>query len=342
MTSPYAGLVGDAPAAGDSTFASPDAFGTTDGSPSACACVLAAGQGTRMKSDKAKVLHEVLGAPLLAHVLDACAAAGVARAIAVVGHQRETVEGAFAGREGLSFALQADQRGTGHAVLCAREAWVAAGKPATLLVLCGDAPLQRPSTLRALLQEQEQAGNAATLLTAKVEDPTGYGRIVRAPEGGVAAIVEQRDASEAQRAIREINSGTYVFDAVLLFQALEALCGRELAARADGKKAEHYLTDVVAAFVSAGRPVGAVIAGDAVEILGINDRRQLLNAQRLLHERRMIDLLEAGVVIPQPDKVVIEHGATVGAGTVIHPFTVIRRGVVVGEDCEVGPFAHLG
>jgi bifunctional UDP-N-acetylglucosamine pyrophosphorylase/glucosamine-1-phosphate N-acetyltransferase len=243
--------------------------------PDVAALVLAAGQGTRMKSDLAKVLHPVAGRPLLAWVLDALAALSVARVLVVVGHQRERVMERFAGA-GLEWVIQAEQRGTGHAVMMAAPALE--GFTGTLLVVCGDTPLLEAPTLEALLRHHSATGAAVTVLSMRLPDPAGYGRIVRDPAGGIAAIVEERDASPAVRALDEVNSGNYAFDYPALAGVLGAL-GTHNAQR------EYYLTDTVALLRARGRRTEVLCAADHRELLGVNTSEQLAEAGRLLLAR---------------------------------------------------------
>jgi bifunctional UDP-N-acetylglucosamine pyrophosphorylase / glucosamine-1-phosphate N-acetyltransferase len=237
--------------------------------------VLAAGKGTRMKSDLAKVLHPCLGRPLIEWVLDQADAAGAARKVVVVGHQREAVMAALAGR-GVEFAIQAEQKGTGHAVQMCREHF--AGREGTVLVLSGDVPLLSAGTLERLGQAHREGGHAATVLTAEFADPGGYGRMVRDGAGRVARIVEHRDASPGELAIREINSGIYLFDGPRLFQYIERL-------DADNSQGELYLTDVVRLLVDDGHPVGALLTADEAEIQGVNTVEQLAAVEAVLAAR---------------------------------------------------------
>ena len=239
------------------------------------ALVLAAGQGTRMNSDLAKVLHPMNGRPLLAWVVDMLEALGVGRIIVVVGHQRERVLAAFEGRE-LEWAVQDRQCGTGHAVMMAKAPLEGFG--GTLLVVCGDTPLLTPQTLHALLEGHAQSGAAVTVLSMRLPDPHGYGRIVRTADGdGIARIVEQRDASEAERAVDEVNSGIYAFD----YPKLAAVLDRLTSHNAQG---EYYLTDTVSLLRDAGEGAAVVCADDHRELLGINTPDQLAEAARVQRE----------------------------------------------------------
>ena len=239
--------------------------------PDVTALVLAAGQGTRMKSDLAKVLHVMAGRPLLAYVLDALTPLGLGRTLVVVGHQRERVQAAFAGAD-LEWVTQTEQRGTGHAV---RTAGPALGEfEGTLLIVYGDTPLLRPATLHGLLDEHRRAGAAATVLSMRVPDPHGYGRIVRAPDGSVDRIVEERDANAAERAIDEVNSGIIAFEYPALTAVLADLTPHN-------EQGEYYLTDTLALLRQRGSAPAAVCASDYRELLGINTVEQLAEAEAL-------------------------------------------------------------
>jgi bifunctional UDP-N-acetylglucosamine pyrophosphorylase/glucosamine-1-phosphate N-acetyltransferase len=301
------------------------------------ALVLAAGQGTRMRTERPKVLQPLLGKPLVEHVLDALLSAGVTGPIVVVvpaGDER--VQAALQGREGLRFAVQERPDGTGGATLAGRAALESAGMPDTLIVACGDAPLVRADTFRQLMARHQAAEAAATVLTARVPDPAGYGRIVRSGDGErVARIVEERDARPSERSIDEINSGTFAFATDGLFDLLADL-------PVQAHKGERYLTDAAQRQVAAGRTVAAELAGDWREVLGVNTIAQLAEAGAILRRRRVEELMAAGVEVPAPELVWVEADVSVGAGARLEPFTVLRRGTKVGPGCVVGPFAHLG
>ncbi len=239
--------------------------------PDVAALVLAAGQGTRMKSDMAKVLHPMAGRPLLAHVIRTLEQLGVGRTLIVIGHQRERVRAAFADTP-VEWVEQAEQRGTGHAVLMAGPALE--DFQGTLLVVCGDTPLLRAATLHTLLEGHRASGAAVTVLSTKLPDPTGYGRILREGEHGIRGIVEHRDASPEQRAIDEVNSGIYAFEYPALVQVLAGLT-------ANNSQGEYYLTDTVALLQRAGRRAAVVCAPDHRELLGINTVEQLQEAERV-------------------------------------------------------------
>ena len=239
------------------------------------AILLGAGVGKRMQSDLAKVLHPVLGRPLLDHVIDAVRAAGVDRIVVVVGHQAERVRAAMAGR-GVEFVLQAPQLGTGHAVQQAEP--LLAGHGGDLLVVCGDTPALRPATLEELYETHLGTGASATVLTAELDDPTGYGRVLRAPDDRVLRIVEHKDATPAERRVREINSGMFAFHARDLFEALGEV-------RPDNAQAEYYLTDTLQILRSKGRRISAHRCRDPREVLGVNTPEQLEEVERFMAEK---------------------------------------------------------
>src|SRR5690349_11336862 len=254
--------------------------------------VLAAGEGKRMKSATPKVLHPLLGRTLLGHVLVAAGAAEAGQTVVVVGHGAEQVREHLAEVAPAAVpVLQAVQNGTGHAVRIALEAVPEAA--GTVVVLNGDVPLLRPETVASLIAAHESASRAATVLAAAVDDPSGLGRIVRDASGGLARIVEERDASAEEREIREINAGIYVFDAAALRAALGKLS-------TDNDQGEEYLTDVFGLLVEAGSPVGVFVAPDADETLGANDRAQLAGLRALLRDRVNTAWMRSGVWILDP------------------------------------------
>lgn len=299
----------------------------------AAVIVLAAGAGTRMRSSLPKVLHPIAGRPLLWHALTSAAALRPDLLIAVIGHGREQV-GPYLTAEhpGVHQAIQDEQLGTGHAVACALAGLD--GINGTVLVSYGDVPLLTGETLALLAERHQQDGNAVTVLTAIVDDPTGYGRIVRDGAGDIAAIVEQKDADSGQRAIPEINSGVYAFDAVVLADAL----GRLTAANAQG---ERYLTDVVALARAGGQRVGTLVAADPVETEGINDRVQLSELSLVMNARLVRRAQLAGVTVIDPATTWIHADVTIGQDTVIWPGTSLEAGTVIGTGCVVGPDTTL-
>jgi bifunctional UDP-N-acetylglucosamine pyrophosphorylase/glucosamine-1-phosphate N-acetyltransferase len=240
--------------------------------PDVVAVVLAAGMGKRMHSDLAKVLHVMAGKPLLAHVLDTLDALGIVRKVVVIGHQRERVQAAFAGRPGVEWAIQAEQRGTGHACMMAEP--LLGAFHGTVLVVCGDTPLLTARTLAALLERHAQSGAQVTVLSMRLADPAGYGRIVRTPDGhGIERIVEEKDASPEVKALDEVNSGIYAFEHAALAGVLSALT-------ANNSQGEYYLTDTVSILKSRGGKAAVWCADDARELLGINTPEQLAEAEQ--------------------------------------------------------------
>jgi bifunctional UDP-N-acetylglucosamine pyrophosphorylase/glucosamine-1-phosphate N-acetyltransferase len=300
--------------------------------PEVQALVLAAGKGTRMKSPRAKVLHSALGAPLLEHVLRAVAALRAEPIHVVVGHQAEAVRAVFAER-GLDFLDQDPPLGTGHALLAARSA-VAGASPRTLLVLNGDLPLLRAQTLAGLLAAHRSEGAAATLLTAEPGDPAAYGRIVRDRAGRVQAIVEARDASPQQLALREINAGVYVFEVAPLLAVLDRL-------RPQNAQGEYYLTDTVALLAGDGHAVHTWTAADPREAMGVNTLAELAEADRLLRERRLGELMAEGARIEDPSSTFVGLDVVVEPDALIRPFSVVEGHSRLGAGASVGPFSHL-
>lgn len=296
------------------------------------AVVLAAGKGTRFKSDRAKVLHEACGRSLLRWVLEALRPLGLERVVVVVGHQADEVaaEAAAAELTALTTVTQHEQRGTGHAVRTAFDAGALEGCD-TVLVANGDAPLLTAEPLWALLEAHAGSGRAATLLTAHLDDPAGYGRVVRGPDGALARIVEEGDADEATRALAEVNAGVYAFAADALAKQLAGLS-------ADTAAGEEYLTDVVEPLVPAG--VGAV-AGDPEVLRGVNDRAQLADAAAALRARLLESLMRDGVTVTDPRATYVDAEVAVAADATLHPGTILEGGTRVGAGAVVGPHSHL-
>jgi bifunctional UDP-N-acetylglucosamine pyrophosphorylase/glucosamine-1-phosphate N-acetyltransferase len=294
------------------------------------AVVLAAGKGVRMKSDRPKVLHEILGRPVLDFVLRNLRLAGVQDVVVVVGHQAEKVRAAA---PGCRFAEQTVQKGTGHALLAAAEALK--GFSGDLFVVAGDAPLIGPDTLRRLLEDHRANHRVASFLSACLDDPTGYGRVVRDKSTGkFLRFAEESDASPEEKNIPECNSGTYVFNAAAVAAAL-----REV--KPNNAKGELYLTDALGVMVGKGQAVDGVRSIMPAEIYGINSRRDLVAATNFIRWKILEYHMDNGVTVIDPSTTFIEEDVTIGQDTVIQPFTVIRRGVVIGKDCSVGPFAQL-
>ncbi|MEE1842970.1 bifunctional UDP-N-acetylglucosamine diphosphorylase/glucosamine-1-phosphate N-acetyltransferase GlmU [Streptomyces sp. JV190] len=302
----------------------------------AAVVVLAAGEGTRMKSKTPKVLHEISGRSLVGHVVAASRELDPEHLVVVVGHRSEQVTAHLtpADDDRLRTAHQAEQKGTGHAVRIGLDE-LGGAVEGTVIVVCGDTPLLSGETLRALAATHTADANAVTVLTAEVPDSTGYGRIVRDPaDGAVTAIVEHKDATDAQRAIREINSGVFAFDGRLLADALGKV-------RTDNSQGEEYLTDVLSILREAGHRVGASVAVDHREILGINNRVQLAEARRLLNQRLLEQAMMAGVTVVDPASTVIDATVTYERDALVHPGTQLLGTTHLGEDAEVGPNTRL-
>ncbi|MGC9539133.1 bifunctional UDP-N-acetylglucosamine diphosphorylase/glucosamine-1-phosphate N-acetyltransferase GlmU [Streptomyces sp. UG1] len=301
----------------------------------AAVVVLAAGEGTRMKSATPKVLHEICGRSLVGHVLAAARELDPEHLVVVVGHAREKVTAHLGEIDpDVRTAVQAEQNGTGHAVRMALEE-LGGGVDGTVVVVCGDTPLLTGETLTHLTATHSTDGNAVTVLTAEVPDATGYGRIVRdGVSGAVTAIVEHKDASESQRAIREINSGVFAFDGQLLADALGKV-------RTDNSQGEEYLTDVLGILREAGHRVGASVAGDHREIAGINNRVQLAEARRILNDRLLTAAMLAGVTVVDPATTWIDVTVTFEQDAIVQPGTQLQGSTHLGEGAEVGPNSRL-
>ncbi len=295
--------------------------------------VLAAGLGTRMRSQKAKVLHQLGGRPLIAHVCRTATALDPRRIHVVVGHQAEAVAKAVRqelGEDGATFIEQTEQRGTGDAVMAAREMLGEANS--TLLILSGDVPLVRAETLAALVHQHRThrgRGAACTMLSVRLEDPTGYGRIIRDAEGRFEKIVEQRDATPEEKLVNEINAGIYCFDTRQLFPAL----ARVQPSNAQG---EYYLTDVPGLLRTDGADVAVYLHTDAREVSGINTRVELAEFERLLRERKMRRLmLDSGVTFIDPRHTYVSPDAQIGRDCVVYPDVHIEGQTVIGDGCEI-------
>ncbi|MFW8623154.1 bifunctional UDP-N-acetylglucosamine diphosphorylase/glucosamine-1-phosphate N-acetyltransferase GlmU [Corynebacterium glutamicum] len=304
---------------------------------SSAVVVLAAGAGTRMKSDLQKTLHSIGGRSLISHSLHAAAGLNPEHIVAVIGHGRDQVGPAVSqvaeelDREVL-IAIQEEQNGTGHAVQCAMDQLE--GFEGTIIVTNGDVPLLTDHTLSALLDAHVEVPTAVTVLTMRLDDPTGYGRIVRNEEGEVTAIVEQKDASAEVQAIDEVNSGVFAFDAAILRSALAEL-------KSDNAQGELYLTDVLGIARGEGHPVRAHTAADARELAGVNDRVQLAEAGAELNRRTVIAAMRGGATIVDPATTWIDVEVSIGRDVIIHPGTQLKGETVIGDRVEVGPDTTL-
>lgn len=294
------------------------------------AVILAAGQGTRMKSKLYKVLHPVCGKPMVQHVVDQVKKLDIKDIVTIIGHGAEKVR-AQLGDESL-YALQEKQLGTAHAVMQA--ASMLEGKEGTTIVVCGDTPLIKAETMEALFKEHVEAKAKASILTAKIDNPTGYGRIVRNESGFVEKIVEHKDATEEERKINEINTGTYCFDNQALFDALKNVSN-------DNVQGEYYLPDVIEILKKQGEIVTAYQTEDLDETLGVNDRVALAEAERIMRGRINEVQMRNGVTIIDPQNSYIEADVQIGPDTVIHPGTILKGDTIIGADCIIGPHTEI-
>ncbi|EDO1223571.1 bifunctional UDP-N-acetylglucosamine diphosphorylase/glucosamine-1-phosphate N-acetyltransferase GlmU [Listeria innocua] len=288
------------------------------------AVVLAAGQGTRMKSKLYKVLHPVCGKPMVEHVVDQISTLDVDKVVTIVGHGAEKVQEHLAGKS--EFVKQEEQLGTAHAVLQAKSEL--AGKDGVTLVVCGDTPLIEASTMEALLKYHHEKRAKATILTTVIEDPTGYGRIIRDDLGIVEKIVEHKDATEKEQRISEINTGTYCFDNKALFEALENVSN-------DNVQGEYYLPDVIKILKDADEVVAAYKMESFEESLGVNDRIALAEASKLMQRRINENHMRNGVTLVNPENTYIDIDVKIGQDTVIEPGVMLRGKTVIGDDCVV-------
>jgi bifunctional UDP-N-acetylglucosamine pyrophosphorylase/glucosamine-1-phosphate N-acetyltransferase len=287
--------------------------------------ILAAGKGTRMKSALPKVLHRVAGLPMVEYVLATAAALSPRSTTLVIGHQAETVRDALRGYDGLNYVVQEPQLGTAHALLTTRP--VLGEAKGTLVLLSGDVPLLAASTLKTLVDRHQSAGAAATVVTAVVPEPRGYGRIVRAGHE-IARIVEERDATPAEREITEINAGIYAFALDGLFESLTRIA-------AENAQGEYYLPDIVALYRKQGRGVGTVTVADADEIRGINSRLELAAVSRIVRQTKNDELMASGVTIEDPATTYIDPHVEIGPDTIVHPGVSLEGRTTIGRGCEV-------
>lgn len=294
------------------------------------AVVLAAGKGTRMKSNKSKLVHKIYGKELVKRVVETAEKSDIKDIIAVVGYKKEEVQKVLG--DTVKYAYQEEMLGTGHAVLQAEE--YLEGRKGKVVVLNGDVPIIRPETIKKLIEKSIRNKEYATVLTAIYNNPTGYGRIIRDDGGNVKEIVEEKDLSEEQKSNKEINAGIYCFDIEELLKALKEL-------KPNNAQGELYLTDVVKIMNDKGLKTGAVIVKDNTEILGVNDRMQLELLTKVLKMRINQYHMQNGVTIEDIDNTYIYDDVEIGMDTVIHPNTTIKSDVVIGENCEIGPNAYI-
>jgi len=291
------------------------------------ALILAAGKGVRMKSDLPKVLHPVLGRPMVGHVIDAVRAVGADDVALVVGFGREKLMAAFAG-EKVKFTVQAEQLGTGHAVQCyAREV---SAPPSHLLVVCGDTPLLSRQSLKTLVERHFAEKPACTMLTLTMSDPALYGRILRDAKGRVTAIREAKDCTDEQKKVKEINLAVYLFEGKALMERIFKLTNTN-------RQKEFYLTDLIEMFANDGLPVIAVEEKDELSTLGINSRVDLARVSQIMRDQIVKKHLENGVTIVDPGQVVIEPTVEIAAETTLWPGVTLTGKTVIGPNCTIGP-----
>lgn len=295
------------------------------------ALILAAGKGTRMKSGLPKVLHRLAGRTMIRFVVDTALACGARRVVMVVGHGADRVKEAVRDLP-VEFVTQHEQLGTGHAVMSARSEM--AGGPGQLLILSGDVPLLGSDTVTRLVDLQASPGTGCALLTATLEDPTGYGRIIAGGSGLVQRIVEEADATPDQRRVRVINAGIYCFHTDLLFRVLDS-CG------SDNAQGEYYLTDAIAAIREQGHAVQALGVPDPDEVAGINTRLELAGMGEILNRRKLEQLMLSGVTVVSPETTLVEWDVEVGPDTLIHPHTSLEGRTRVGTGCTIHSFTRV-
>ena len=294
------------------------------------AIILAAGKGTRMKSDKSKLVHKIYGKEIVLRSYENTKKAGIDNIIAVVGHLKEQVKDVLKDR--VKYVYQEEMLGTGHAVMQAKE--FLQGKKGKVVVLNGDVPILRPETIRNLVEKSITNKEYATLLTAIYDNPYGYGRIIRDEGGNVEGIVEEKDATEMQRKIKEINAGIYCFDIEELLKALDSINN-------DNASGEYYITDVIKIMNDNGLKTGAVIVEYNTEILCVNDRGQLEILTKILRMRINAEHMRNGVTIEDSSTTYIYDDVKIGKDTVIHPNTTIKSDVEIGDNCEIGPNSYI-
>lgn len=292
--------------------------------------ILAAGQGKRMKSKLYKVMHPICGKPMVGHVIDILEQVQANRKVVIVGHGAEMVQSYLGARA--EYALQVEQLGTGHAVLQAKD--LLQHEEGLTIVICGDTPLVKAETLQKMIEVHKAKNATATILTAKLDNPTGYGRIVRDTAGNVIAILEQKDCSEAEQAINEINAGTYLFDNHRLFQALSLVDNKNV-------QQEYYLPDVIGIMQKAGQGIIGFCTEDEAEVIGVNDRVALSEAEEYMRKRIIRQHMLNGVTIVDPANTYIDKEVVIGEDTVILPGCTLYGNTTLGADCIIGPHTEI-
>ncbi len=296
-----------------------------------CAVILAAGEGTRMRSLVPKVLHPICSKPMIKRLIESVNSIGVQNIIVVIGHKADLVKKSL---QGVKCVKQDRLLGTGDAVLKTKGFLLRDKKIDTVLILYGDVPLLTSETLKKVLDRHEATRSGCTLLTSHLKNPTGYGRILRSDGDRIVKVIEELEASIYEKVIEEINVGVYCFNKNFLFEALEKV-------RPNNKKNERYLTDTVEILAKQDIPVDSVTTDDPEEFLGVNTRNDLIKAGQILNRRNLNRIMQGGVTIVDPSNTYVEEGVEIGEDTVIYPYTFIDGGVKIGHGCSIGPFARL-
>ena len=293
--------------------------------------ILAAGEGTRMRSSLPKVLHNICGKPMLEYLIDNVNSIGIDKVFVIIGHKADLVKDRISG---IRCIRQAGLLGTGDAVARARSALLKDNKIDSVLILYGDTPLLSQEIIRKLIEKHVSSNAGATLLTAQLKNPTGYGRVIRSSASKIVKIVEELDASIYEKVIEEINVGVYCFNKRPLFYGLEKI-------KPDNKKEEYYLTDTIEVLTKSNILVESVTTNDPDEFLGVNTRAELGKAELVMRKRILTRIMDSGVTVIDPDNTYIEHGVEIKKDTVIYPYTFIENNVKIGSNCSIGPFARL-
>ncbi|WP_350343731.1 bifunctional UDP-N-acetylglucosamine diphosphorylase/glucosamine-1-phosphate N-acetyltransferase GlmU [Proteinivorax tanatarense] len=293
---------------------------------SVAAIVLAAGKGSRMKSKKSKVLHTILGKPMLEYIYDVLDQSNAEKIVTVVGHQKEQIIDKFQNRS--QFVTQDEQLGTGHAVMQGEEKFK--NYSGHVLILCGDTPLLTSGTINSLIKHHIEGGYQGTILTALQQDPTGYGRVIRGADKNVISVVEQKDATEEQKNIKEVNTGIFIFQSKILFELLHKI-------QNNNAQGEYYLPDVLKVMLENSLEVGAMQMKDSTEMIGINDRVMLHDAQKAMQKAINLAWMKKGVTIIDPDSTYIDPTCQISQDVTIHPMTFIKGNTVIEEGAELGP-----
>jgi len=293
--------------------------------------ILAAGEGTRMKSSLPKVLHNICGKPMLEYLIDNVNSIGMDKVFVIVGHKAGLVKHEI---RGIKCITQSELLGTGDAVTRARSALLKDNKIDNVLILYGDTPLLSQETIKKLIEKHVSSNAGATLLTAQFKNPTGYGRVIRSPGNKIVKIVEELDASIYEKVVEEINVGVYCFNKRALFYGLEKI-------KPDNKKEEYYLTDTIEVLTKSNILVESVSTNDPEEFLGVNTRAELGKAELVMKKRILDKIMDRGVTVIDPNNTYIEQGVDIEKDTVIYPYTFIENDVKIGSNCSIGPFARL-